>query len=58
VFQFFTRGIAKITSVKIFDRWGEVIYYSPNGEKGWDGTYKELGLRNGNVCLSDKWNYL
>ncbi|HYV93752.1 MAG TPA: PKD domain-containing protein [Chitinophagales bacterium] len=42
VFQFFTRGIARITSVKIFSRWGEMIYYSPNGEEGWDGTYKGL----------------
>src|SRR6185436_20788105 len=42
LFQFFTRGIAEITSVKIFNRWGELVYYSPNGETGWDGTYKGL----------------
>ncbi|MCY7408772.1 MAG: gliding motility-associated C-terminal domain-containing protein [Chitinophagales bacterium] len=42
-FQFFLKGISLITSVKIFDRWGEMVYYSATNEvKGWNGTYKEL----------------
>ncbi len=42
VFQFFTRGIAQITSVKIFDRWGEILFQSPSNETQWDGTFKGL----------------
>jgi gliding motility-associated-like protein len=42
-FQFYLKGISSVTSVKIFSRWGELIYYSENNEgKGWNGTYKEL----------------
>lgn len=42
VFQFFTKGIAQVTSVKIFDRWGETVYTSDGNEAGWDGTYKGI----------------
>jgi gliding motility-associated-like protein len=27
--------------MSIFDRWGELIYYTENIDKPWDGTYKE-----------------
>jgi gliding motility-associated-like protein len=27
-------------SMQIFDRWGELIYQSPDATKGWNGTYK------------------
>ncbi|MEO5674534.1 MAG: PKD domain-containing protein [Chitinophagales bacterium] len=41
-FQFFTRGIAKITSIQIFDRWGEIIYRAENNEAPpWGGKYMD-----------------
>jgi len=27
-------------TMKIYDRWGELMYYTVNAERGWDGTYK------------------
>jgi len=51
-FQFFTKGIAQITSVKIFDRWGEMIYSAEGNEQGWDGTYK------GKECQIETYVYL
>jgi gliding motility-associated-like protein len=47
-FLFYTKGIEKILSVKVFSRWGQVMYTSTGGEEGWDGTYSgapcELGV--------------
>src|SRR6202008_4466756 len=51
-FTFFTKGIARITSVKIFDRWGEMVYSSSGNETGWDGTYK------GMECQIETYVYL
>lgn len=42
VFQFFTKGISHISSVKVFNRWGEMIFRSNTNETGWDGTYKGI----------------
>jgi gliding motility-associated-like protein len=38
-------GISKIITMRIFDRWGNVVFanndFAPNDEKmGWDGTLK------------------
>ncbi|GAB4251827.1 MAG: hypothetical protein Kow0079_06060 [Vicingaceae bacterium] len=31
----------------VFDRWGEVIYFTPHkDDKGWDGTYKGKAVKN------------
>lgn len=47
-FQFYTKGIQKILSVKIFNRWGQQLYESAGNDEGWDGTFKgkpsELGV--------------
>ena len=39
VFQIFGEGI-KTLDLKIFNRWGELVYESNNQFEGWDGTYK------------------
>jgi gliding motility-associated-like protein len=52
VFQFFTKGIAHISSVKIFDRWGELIFISNTNETGWDGTY------GGKDCEMETYVYI
>ena len=31
----------------IYDRWGELIFYSDNIEKGWDGSYKDRACQYG-----------
>ncbi len=44
VFQIYGQGI-KTVDLKIFNRWGELVYESNNQFDGWDGTYKgELQL--------------
>ncbi len=40
VFKPVKRGIAKLNSFVIFNRWGNKIYESMNIDQGWDGTYK------------------
>lgn len=39
VFQIYGVGI-KTIDLKIFNRWGELVYESNNQFDGWDGTYK------------------
>jgi gliding motility-associated-like protein len=52
VFQFFTKGIAEITYVKVFSRWGETVYVSDGNESAWDGTHK------GKDCEIETYVYL
>lgn len=33
-------GIEDIESIKIFDRWGEMVYSSVTAHQGWDGTFR------------------
>jgi gliding motility-associated-like protein len=40
-------GIKKIETFNIYNRWGEMIYSSPDAEHGWDGTVKGLPQPNG-----------
>jgi gliding motility-associated-like protein len=47
-----TNGIEKIVSLRIRDRWGEVVFdkkdFIPNIEsEGWDGTYKNTEMPSG-----------
>lgn len=39
LFQIFGEDI-KVVDLKIFNRWGELVYQSNNQFAGWDGTYK------------------
>ena len=39
VFQIYGEGI-KTIDLKIFNRWGELVYESNNQFEGWDGRYK------------------
>lgn len=39
VFQVYGQGIETV-DLKIFNRWGELVYQSNNQFAGWDGTYK------------------
>jgi gliding motility-associated-like protein len=39
-------------SLKIFNRWGEVVFESDNLVQGWDGTYKGL------ACQDGQYNYV
>ena len=36
----FMIGIKELNYFKIFNRWGELIYETPDPKKGWDGRYK------------------
>jgi gliding motility-associated-like protein len=39
LFQVYGQGIKKV-DMKIFNRWGEMVYQSNNQFSGWDGIYK------------------
>lgn len=39
IFQVYGQGIETV-DLKIFNRWGELVYQSNNQFAGWDGTYK------------------
>lgn len=51
VFAIYGQGISTI-DLKIFNRWGELIYESNNQFSGWDGTYKGV-LQNPSVFTYD-----
>jgi gliding motility-associated-like protein len=38
--------------MKIFDRWGDILFESDDIEKHWDGTF------NGNKVVEDKYLYV
>lgn len=41
-------GIRKF-SIAIYDRWGEIIFFSDDINKGWDGTFKGNKIANTDV---------
>jgi gliding motility-associated-like protein len=47
----------KTFKMKIFNRWGQIIFYSENPRMGWDGNYKQKKLEAGNyiwqISLTD-----
>jgi gliding motility-associated-like protein len=49
IFQVYGAGI-KTIDLKIFNRWGELVYQSNNQFSGWDGTYKGV-LQNPSVFV-------
>jgi len=40
-FQVYGESV-KVIDLKIFNRWGELVYQSNNVFAGWDGTYKGI----------------
>lgn len=47
-FQFYTKGIREVVSVKIFNRWGQMIYNSESGnDEGWNGTFHDVPCEMG-----------
>ncbi|KAA5536497.1 PKD domain-containing protein [Taibaiella lutea] len=42
VFKPSKRGIAKLNSFTIYNRWGNKVYNSTNIDAGWDGTYNDV----------------
>lgn len=42
-FQFYTKGIREVESVKVFNRWGQMVYSDEDGnDEGWDGSFLEV----------------
>jgi len=50
VFQPKGHGLVKFT-MRIFDRWGEQLFYAKDLTNGWDGSFK------GKICPSDDYIY-
>ena len=51
VFEIYGENI-KTVKLRVFNRWGELVYESTNQFKGWDGTYKGV-LQNPGVYTYD-----
>ncbi|MBL7890399.1 MAG: gliding motility-associated C-terminal domain-containing protein [Bacteroidia bacterium] len=41
------KGDIKELDFRIFNRWGEQVFYTNDASKGWDGTFNGLELNNG-----------
>lgn len=42
-----TNGIKSLTYFKIYNRWGEVVFFSDQADQGWDGRFKGAGPVSG-----------
>ncbi len=42
VFHVVTIGRIQMLDVSIYDRWGELVFYSTERSSGWDGTYRGI----------------
>ena len=40
IFKILTTGIASLHYLRIYNRWGNLLFETNNIEEGWDGTYK------------------
>ena len=41
VFKVYSNGVNEVTSIKIFNRWGQVVFQGIGADAGWDGKYKD-----------------
>ncbi|KAA5534708.1 T9SS type B sorting domain-containing protein [Taibaiella lutea] len=41
VFKPSKRGVAKLKSFNVYNRWGQKVFESSNIDKGWDGTFND-----------------
>jgi gliding motility-associated-like protein len=50
---FFIQGFGFNTfSLKIFDRWGNMVFFTENPNEGWDGTFRGEALPSGYYAFS------
>ncbi len=58
IFRPFSVGYKAIKNFRIYNRWGEMVYYSENLTDGWDGTYKgktcDLGVYFWEITFIDR----
>ncbi|MBC7884115.1 MAG: PKD domain-containing protein, partial [Saprospiraceae bacterium] len=52
VFKFTFEGVSEVHAVRIYDRWGELLFQTTNLDIHWDGTY------NGVVCNPGVYVYM
>lgn len=45
VFQIFGTGFKNVEII-VFDRWGEKLFTTTDAQKGWDGTYKGVNVKD------------
>lgn len=46
-----TLGTVDRYEISVFDRWGELVWYSKDPAESWDGTYQS------NPCKTDRYIY-
>lgn len=47
VFRIFVSGLVATIDLKIFDRWGELLFSTTDPNAYWDGTYKGVKVNSG-----------
>ncbi len=52
VFKIENISYQKLIALRVFNRWGQMVYESSDPAKGWDGT------QNGQPCNMDSYYYL
>jgi gliding motility-associated-like protein len=52
VFGFPTQNKASLVQLTIYNRWGEVVFYSDNSNRKWDGSYKSKLQPSGTYVYS------
>ncbi|WP_373331307.1 gliding motility-associated C-terminal domain-containing protein [Salmonirosea aquatica] len=53
-------GSNQIQDIRIINRWGEVVFQSPNYDNPWDGTYKQTKVPQGTyiyLIVTPFYNY-
>jgi gliding motility-associated-like protein len=52
-------GYRNLKYFRVFNRWGQNVYYSTELEMGWDGTYKgqnaDMGTYFWEICYTDRF---
>lgn len=52
-FQFYTKGIREVQSVKVFNRWGQEVYEGSSAhDEGWDGSFNGAPCEIGTYIYS------
>lgn len=40
IFKVYTNGVNSVVTLKVFNRWGQVVYEGQGDDAAWDGTFK------------------
>lgn len=56
-FKVYPRGLVKDFSIKIFDRWGKMVYASTDASKNWDGKLNGTLINAGVYAIISSYSF-